>query len=73
MEKVLVDGKEVDVGIEIANGKVEFSAVYGGAGGGAEFKAYVSSDYLLDKLAAKIPGTFDDALIAIAKEALKKI
>lgn len=73
MDKVLLDGKEVDVDLQIAEGKVKLKAVYAGHGGGANVELFVSSDYLLDKLAAAIPGTIDDAILAIAKEALKKV
>lgn len=73
MEKVLLDGKEADVDLVIAGGKVVLKAVYAGHGGGATVELFVSSDYLLDKIAAAIPGSIDDAILAVAKEALKKV
>jgi len=73
MEKELLSGAEHDVDLVIAGGQVKLVGGYAGKGGGAKLELYVSSDYLLDKLAEKIPGVIDDAIIAIAKEAIKKI
>lgn len=73
MEKEVLKGAEHDVDLVIAEGKVKVKAVYLGKGGGADLEVFVSTDYLLDKIAEKIPGKIDDAILAIAKEALKKV
>lgn len=73
MEKEIISGSEHDVDLVIAEGKVKLVGKYGGKGGGANVELYISSDYLLDKIAEKIPGTIDDAILAIAKEAIKKV
>ncbi len=73
MEKIILDGKEFDVKIKFAEGKLQLEAVDEGKQGGGELKLYISTDALLDKLAEAIPGTIDDMIIGVAKEALKKI
>ena len=64
--------KEVDLKFSIENGKVAITTVYEGKGGGAELKAFVSAEYILDKLAEAIPGQIDDLVIAALKSALIK-
>ncbi len=73
MEKIILDGKELDVKLVFADGKLSIEAVDEGKQGGGTLKLYISTDALLDKLAAAIPGTLDDMIIGVAKEALKKI
>lgn len=73
MEKELSQGKEHDVDLEIKEGKLAVVGKYEGHGGGADVKLYVKIDYLFDKIAEKIPGQVDDAVIAIMKQALKAL
>lgn len=73
MEKVIVDGKEVDVKFEIKQGKIVLIGDYVGHGGSAKIELGISADYFLDELKAKIPGTFDDAIIEIAKQSIKAL
>jgi len=73
MEKVIVDGKELDVNVELKEGKVKLSVAYDGAQADAGAFIVISVDELLDKLAAKIPGQIDDAVIALVKGALKAL
>lgn len=73
MEKVILDGKELDVKIEFKEGKLALIVQDEGKQGGGQIELHLSTDALLDKLAAAIPGTLDDAVIAIVKEALKKV
>lgn len=71
MEKQL--GKEQSVEVDFKEGKLVVILKQEGHDGGVEVKGYVSTDRLLDKLAAKIPGTIDDAAIGLVKAALKNI
>lgn len=73
MDKDLIEGKEHDVDLEIKDGKIALVGKYNGKGGGADLTVFVSIDYFFDKLADKIPGKIDDAVLAVAKEALKAI
>ena len=60
MDKDVQIAKEVDLKISVAAGKVILTVS-------------VDSDMLLDELAAKIPGSVDDAVIAVIKAALKVV
>lgn len=73
MEKELSVGKEHEVELEIKEGKISVSGKHEGSGGGAEVKVFVKIDYLLDKIAEKIPGQVDDAVFGILKQALKAL
>lgn len=73
MDKEIVKGSEHEVHLVIENGQVKLVGNYQGHGGFAKVELGISSDYLLDKLAEKIPGQIDDAILAVAKEALKKV
>lgn len=73
MEKVLLDGKELDIKVEVKEGKVRLEAAFDGAQADAGAYVVIGVDELLDKLAAKIPGQIDDAVIALLKGALKAL
>jgi hypothetical protein len=73
MEKLLVDGSELDVKLVIGEGKIGLASMYAGKGGGATVAMHVSSDYFFDKLAEKIPGQIDDAVIQVLKAAARMI
>jgi hypothetical protein len=68
IEKAL--GPEAKLDIKVGGGKVVLSVVYAGAGGGADVSVSLESGYFIDKLAAAIPGSIDDAILAILKAAL---
>lgn len=73
MEKKLVDGAELDVDMKIEGGKIILMPVYAGAGGYAKLELGLDGEYFLKQLASKIPGVIDDAIIAVAIEAIKKV
>ena len=73
MEKSVEVSKELDVEVEIKDGKVFFGANYEGKIGGVESRAFVKTDALIDVITAKIPGTIDDKLGELLKAALKKV
>jgi hypothetical protein len=59
--------KEGEVTAELKDGDLVIT--YGGKG--AQAIVNVDMGYLLDKLAEAIPGTVDDAIIAVIKAAIK--
>lgn len=65
--------KESNVKVEIVAGKIEIAAGLDTSGADVSAKIVVDVDYFLDKLAEKIPGQIDDAVISIFKAALKAI
>lgn len=66
-------GPETDFEVEVKQGNLVFSSQTSTEGVSATVAIGVKSDYFLDKLAALIPGTFDDAVLALAKQALKNL
>jgi len=73
MEKNIIDGAELDVDFKIEAGSIVFMPKYAGKGGYAKMELGVDAEYFLKELAKKIPGTFDDAVIAIAIQAIKAL
>ena len=73
MDKVLLDGKELDVNVSIKDAKVKLEVVYDGKQADVGVHVSIGVDQLLDKLAEKIPGVVDDAVIAVIKAALKAL
>lgn len=76
MEKDLVDGKFLgDKGVydlEFKGGYLTFKLVLNtGVGADLELAIKVGADALIDVIKAKIPGTIDDTVLDIVKEALK--
>lgn len=65
--------KEAKVDVEFKDAKLNITFSYEGAGAGVSVVGSVSADYLLDKLAAAIPGQVDDAIIAVMKMAISKV
>jgi len=57
--------------VEFKEGKLFAKVDYDSPYGGGKFEVYVSSEKVLDALAKAIPGTLDDVLLGIIKEALK--
>lgn len=75
MEGEIVGGSIESVGhydVEFKGGKLmaKIDAEKSGVSGGAYVA--IDADIVLDALAKAIPGTLDDAIIGIAKAALKK-
>lgn len=64
-------GKEGNVTVTLTNEGLVIEAKADTKLVDASLKVVVGVDALLDMIAAKIPGTFDDKLIALAKVALK--
>jgi hypothetical protein len=71
MEKVILDGKELDIKVELKEGKIKLEAVYDGAQADAGAFIVIGVEELLDKLEEKIPGKIDAAIFAVIKAALK--
>ena len=72
MEKSLEVSKELEVKIEIKEGKIFLIGDYEGKLGGVELKLSVNTDQLIDAITAKIPGEIDNKLGELLKAALKK-
>lgn len=73
MEKEVAIGTEAKVEVKLASGKMYLVAKYDGVDADAEVSVGIEVDLLLDKLAEKVPGKIDDAVIQILKAALKVI
>ena len=73
MEKNIVDGAELDVNFKIEGGKIVLMPNYAGNGGYAKLEVGVDAEYFLKELAKKIPGVWDDAVIAVAIQAIKAL
>ena len=72
MEKSVEVSKELEVKIEVKEGKIILIGDYEGKLGGVELKLSVSTDQLIDAITAKIPGEIDNKLGELLKSALKK-
>ncbi len=72
MEKSLEVSKELEVKIEIKEGKIVLIGDYEGKLGGVELKLFVSADQLIDAIVAKTDNTIDDKIGELLKAALKK-
>ena len=72
MEKSLEVSKELDVKIEIKEGKIILVGDYEGKLGGVELKLSVNAEQLIDAIVAKTDNTIDDKLGELLKAALKK-
>ena len=66
-------GSELKYDVKVVSGKVMIEAKYDGVQADAALMIAIDSDLLLDKLAEKIPGKIDDAVIQIIKAALKAV
>ena len=64
--------KELEVKIEVKEGKIVLVGDYEGKLGGAKLELSVSTDQLIDAITAKIPGEIDNKLGELLKSALKK-
>lgn len=63
--------KEVQVDVDLQDGKVVLEAKYDGKQADASVKVAIDAGLLLDKLKDKIPGKIDDGVIELLKAALK--
>lgn len=66
-------GKEGALEIDVVGGQIVVSATHKHASGEVTLTATEDVGYFLDKLAAKIPGAVDDAIIGVIKAALKAL
>lgn len=66
-------GSEGNVSLKFEGGKAKLAVSHAHASGSVALVVEEDACYFLDKLAAAIPGAFDDAIIAMAKEVLKKM
>lgn len=66
-------GPEAKVKVVISGGKLSLVALLDTKGVDANVSVGIDSDYFLDELAKKIPGTLDDAIIGVLKMALKSL
>lgn len=73
MEKDIALGPEGQLVMKLEGGKVVISLSDVHASGSVSLSVSEDAGYFLDKLAALIPGTIDDALIAVIKAALKAV
>lgn len=71
MEKDIALGSEAGLKLSVVAGKLRIEITSDHASGKAGAFVEESADYFLDKLAALIPGVWDDAVIALAKQAIK--
>lgn len=65
-------GSEGNVEIKVVGGKLQLILSHEHASGKISVVVEEDGAYFLDKLAGVIPGAWDDAILAVAKEALKK-
>lgn len=72
MEKSVEVSKELEVKIEIKEGKIVLIGDYEGKLGGVELKLSVNADQLIDAIVAKTDNTIDDKIGELLKAALKK-
>lgn len=64
---------EAQAKVDIADGKLMLSAVLDTQGVDASVTVSVDTGYFFDELAKKIPGTIDDAVLALLKQAVKAL
>lgn len=66
-------GSEGSYALSVQDGKLMLTVSHAHASGSVSIIVQEDAGYFLDKLAALIPGTFDDVLIGLAKDALKRL
>lgn len=66
-------GAEGKLELDVVGGQLIVTAKHVHASGEISIQAKEDVGYFLDKLAAKIPGTVDDAIIGVIKAALKAL
>jgi hypothetical protein len=64
---------EASAKVEIIAGKIQLSAVVDTGGVDGMISIAVDGEYFIDELSKKIPGTLDDAILAVLKSAIKAL
>lgn len=72
MEKSIEVSKELDVKVEVKEGKIILVGDYEGKLGGVKLELSVSADKLIDAIVIKTDNTIDDKIGELLKAALKK-
>jgi len=73
MEKSVEVSKELDVKVELKDGKLAVIGNYEGKMGSAELKLSVSIEQVIDAIVKSTENTVDDKLGELLKAALKKV
>ena len=73
MEKQVEISKELDVKVELKDGKLAVIGNYEGKMGSAELKLSVSIEQVIDAIVKSTENTVDDKLGELLKAALKKV
>ena len=73
MEKAVEISKELDVKVELKDGKLAVIGNYEGKLGAAELKLSVSIEQVIDAIVKSTENTVDDKLGELLKTALKKV
>ncbi len=66
-------GAEGSLGVKLSQGKLLVEAKHMHKSGSVSLVVEENADYFFDKLAAAIPGTIDDAVLALIKQAVKAL
>lgn len=66
-------GAEGAVKVIFSGGKISLTGSEETKGVGIELTVSVDADYFLDQLALALPGTLDDAIIAVVKSAIHNL
>lgn len=66
------EGKSLDYDVNFVEGQLVLSMKFDGQYMDSELKVSLDSDQLLDKLAARIPGKVDDAILGMLKVLLSR-
>ena len=73
MEKSVEVSKELDVKVELKDGKLSVIGNYEGKLGGAELKLHVGIEQVIDAIVKSTENNVDDKLGELLKSALKKV
>lgn len=73
MEKEIAFGSEGSVDFKFSAGRLVVEVKHSHASGEAMIVVSEDVSYFIDKLAAAIPGTMDDAILALIKSAIKAL
>lgn len=65
-------GPEAKYSVDLSDGKIKISVSYDGVDADASATVAIEAGLLIDRLAALIPGTVDDAIFAVLKAAFLK-
>jgi hypothetical protein len=73
MQKDFPLGTEGKMVLKVEAGKLVIEAIHSHKSGEVKVSISENPDYFLDLLANLIPGVWDDAVIALAKDAIKRL